>query len=121
MDLLPLSLLCLLKPFRHVGCAGSSTPSTEYLWHSAPLGGAEVWNRRSASRHQLMAQDDLVLSHGPVCPSPFASALDEVCASWSRSRSGCCSLSVTAREREGNPIGGVQLGKMDLIIVRLQR
>lgn len=80
MDLLPLSLLCLLKPFRHVGCAGSSTPSTEYLWHSAPLGGAEVWNRRSASRHQLMAQDDLVLSHGPVCPSPFASALDEVCA-----------------------------------------
>lgn len=68
-----------------------------------------------------MARDDPVLS--PVCPSPFASALDEVCALPVEVKVRLLQSSMTtpySGQREGNPIGGVQ-GKMDLIIVRLRR
>ena len=79
----------------------------EYLWWLAPVwarGGAEARSLESEislKRDQLIDRDDPVLSHGPVCPSSFAFALDGVCAllgGGGRSSPGCCSLSVTVRE-----------------------
>lgn len=51
---LPLNLLCLLKPFEHVGCVGSSTPSMEYLWWLAP-----VWARGGLKYESLESEISL--------------------------------------------------------------
>jgi hypothetical protein len=94
--------------------------------------GAEVRKsgiRDQPQRHQLIARDDPVLSHGPMCPSSFAFALDRVCTSGGRGQgqvAAVCRLTVRERLKGRRQpsmeysVCGVQLDKMDLIIVRLR-
>lgn len=80
MDYCP-SACFVFEPFRACGLCGLVHPLYRVRVPLA-LGRSNMggWSLESISlrRHQLMARDDPVLS--PVCPSPFASAFDEVCA-----------------------------------------